>query len=640
MNWRTVGILFSVIALSSFLVSCSLDPATLASESAAASAPAVSNNSGSPGDNFQLIGKVKVDEFNDQATGKEVPGDGGQIILRFNAEPDTLSWWLSTGDSYSQIVSKYIHTTLLRQNLETFEWEPGLAERWIEEDIVVSKDGSRLRGTVVSSGASGAGDVSLRTSAGDLLRIPAAQVQEVRRKASFTFFLRKNARFHDGKLLTAADVKFSFDTIKNESVDDPSLKSYFTDMESCEILNPYTVRITYSKQYWMALGNVADNLEVLPKHIYDPDNLSEKDPKAFGKQFNESPYHRKPVGAGPYKFERWDTGLQLVLTRNDDYWDPAHGGHLDRIVFRFISDNVAALQSFKNGEVNFLPGRSTAEQFEGEMNDPEFLKRFAKVEFYVGGYVWVGWNMRRPPFDNVKVRQAMAYGALNIPEFLGQVMFGHAVQVTGIQHYLGPAYNHDIRPYPFDPEKARQLLLEAGWYDRDGDGLRDKGGRAFQFELLIPSGSDVYRRRAALMKENLRKLGIDMTIRELEWATFIQNITDRQFDACNLGWAGDLEDDPYQLWHTSQSANRGDNYVGFGNAETDRMIEQSRLAVDDTERRRIFFEFHRLIYEQQPYLFSHMPAELGAYDKRYRGVKFYPKRPGYDLTEWFIPKGS
>jgi peptide/nickel transport system substrate-binding protein len=557
-----VGML--AIAMSASLFSsCSLSPeARNASESGSASS---ARRTTSAPATIPKIGEVKADVFNDEATGRETPVDGGQIVVRFNAEPDTLSWWLSTGDQYSQNVSSYVHTTLLRQNQETFEFEPGLAERWIEEDVLVRKDGSKVRGTLVSTAANG--DVSFRTPAGDTLRLPAAQIQEVHRKASFTFFLRRNARFHDGKPLTAADVKFSFDTIKNKDVDAPSLQSYFADMESCEVLDSHTVRITYAKQYWMALANIGGNLEVYPKHIFDPDNLSEKDPKAFAKRFNESEYHRSPIGAGTYRFDRWDTGLQIVLTRNDDYWDPAHRGHLDRIIFRFISDDVAALQALKNGEVDFLAGRAKPEQYEGEMSDKSFLERFARVEFYIGGYVWAGWNMRRPPFNDVKVRQAMAYGSFNIPEFLDQVYLGHAVQVTGGQHYLGPAYNHDVQPYPFDPEHAKQLLLEAGWYDRDGDGLRDKDGRAFRFEWLIPSGNDIYRRRAAVIKENLRKIGIDMTIRELEWATFIQNITDRQFDACNLGWAGDLEDDPYQLWHTSQAENRGDNYVGWGDAE-------------------------------------------------------------------------
>jgi peptide/nickel transport system substrate-binding protein len=410
-------------------------------------------------------------------------------------------------------------------------------------------------------------------------------------------------------------------------------------VESCEVLDKYTVRITYAKQYWLAKATIGA-FEILPKHIYDPDNLSEKDPKAFGKQFNESPYNRKPVGAGPYKFERWDTSSQVILTRNEAFWDAPRRGHLDRLIFRFISDDVAALQALKNGEVNFIPTRLKPEQFDNEMNDPSFVKRFAKVENYTGGYSWIGWNMRRPPFDDVRVRQAMAYGALDIRDFIDKVMHGHALIVAGEQNFFGPAYDHNIQPYPFDPEKAKQLLLEAGWYDRDGDGIRDKDGRPFRFEFLIPSGSDIYERRAAVMKENLRKLGIDMTIRELEWATFVENVTDRKFDACNMGWGGGIEDDPYQIWHTSQATGRGDNFVGFGNAETDRLIEQSRLTLDDTERRKIFFEFQRVLYQTQPYLFLWMPADLGAYDKRYRGVKFYAVRPGYDLTEWFLPKGD
>jgi len=181
--------------------------------------------------------------------------------------------------------------------------------------------------------------------------------------------------------------------------------------------------------------------------------------------------------------------------------------------------------------------------------------------------------------------------------------------------------------------------VEAGWYDRDGDGLRDKNGQPFRFEFLMPAGDEAYRARAALMKENLRQLGIDMTIRELEWATFIQNIADRKFDACTLRWATNIEGDPYQLWHTSQSENRGSNYVGFGTPETDRLIEATQRAIDDNERKALFYKFHKVLHDQQPYDFLYMEPELGAYNKKYRGVKFYRMRPGYDLTEWFIPEG-
>ena len=293
------------------------------------------------------------------------------------------------------------------------------------------------------------------------------------------------------------------------------------------------------------------------------------------------------------------------------------------------------MQALKNGEVSFLP-TVTAEQFEEETKDREFLANFAKVEYYTGGFNYIGWNMRRPPFDDPKVRLAMAYGALDRQEFLDRVLYGRGVIVSGYEYYYGPAYDHSILPHPFDPEKAKQLLLEAGWYDRDGAGVRDKDGKPFQFELLLPSGNTVAERRAALMKENLRKLGIDMAVRELEWATFLENINDRKFDACGLGWATSIEGDPYQIWHTSQKENRGSNFVGFGDADTDRLIEESRTMIDDAQRRKIFFQVLRIMHEQQPYLFLYATPNLGIYSKRYRGVKLYKVRPGYDLSEWYL----
>lgn len=636
MNRKKVSIYALAALCAATLLSCSLDPNSL-EPVATESQPARAVTPVAAGASADLTGAVKVDEFNDLATGSETPVQGGQIIMRFNAEPDTLNTWLSTSDAYAQNISEYIHDSLLRQNKETFKWEPNLAERWIEEDMVFRKDGSKLRGKVSAGASESSGPVVVETSSGETFRIPHDQIKEIQRGVSFTFFLRRDARFHDGKPVTAEDVKFSFDTIKNEYVDDPSLRTYYNDLESCEVLGPYTVRLTYSKQYWLA-REIAGGFEILPKHVYDPDNLSERDPEAFGKQFNESPHNRAPIGAGPYKFERWDTGSQIILTRNKDYWDPEHAGHLDRLVFRFISDPVAALQALKNGEINVIPGRLTADQYEKEMNDPEFLREYAKVEYYTGGFCYTGWNMRRPPFDDVRVRRAMSYGLLDLYDYLDKVLYGHGVIVTGSQYYFGPAYNHDVLPHRFDPEKAKQLLLEAGWYDRDGDGLRDRNGKPFRFELLLPSGSEDRRRRAALMKENLRKLGIDMTVRELEWATFIQNVIDKQFDACDLCWGTPPESDPYQIWHTSQIAGHGDNFVGFGNAETDRLIEQSRVTLDPVARHKIFYQFHRLQYQMQPYFFLYAYPELGAYDKRYRGVKWYRLRPGFDLAEWFLPQ--
>ena len=614
------------------LLSCSLDPRALepvVSESGIAGTVTRVAASGS-GD---LSGDVKSDAYNDHAIGDETPVQGGQVVVQFLAEPDSLNPF-TDGSAVNSYINEYLFSTLIRQNPETFDWEGSLAERWLEEDVVVKTNGSELRGKASFSGPGNTGDVMLMTSSGGSLRIPSADVQEVRRGASFTFFMRRNAKFHDGHPVTASDVKFTYDTIRNETVDAPSLRNYYADMESCEVLDDYTVRLTYSKQYWEA-RMYAGGFPVLPRHVYDPDGLSEKDPEAFGKQFNEGAHNRQPVGSGPYKFEKWDTGIQVVLRRNDDYWEETRRGYLDRIIIKFISDPVAALQSLKNGDVNFVT-RIRAEQFEEETKNPEFVEKFAKVEYYTPNFSYVGWNMRRPPFNDPKVREAMAYGAVNIQEYLDRILYGRGVRISGYQYSFGPAADHGLTPYPYNPEKAKQLLLEAGWYDRDGDGIRDKDGQPFRFEFLQQSGGTS--RLAPFMKENLRKLGIDMTIRELEWATFLQNIYDRQFDACALGWAMDPESDLYQIWHTSQKENRGSNHVGFGDEETDRLIEESRRTIDDAERRKIFARFDRILHEQQPYLFLYTAPNLGAYDKRYRGVKFYKLRPGYDFTEWFLPR--
>jgi peptide/nickel transport system substrate-binding protein len=613
-----------VVICALLLVSCSYD------RSSFQSAKKPSNEQTITPVNIQVVGKVRVDEFNDEPTREGGAVQGGDITVAFPAEPNVLNPW-TDNSAYSAYITSYIFSTLLRQDPETFAWEGSLADRWIEEDVVVMANAEQMRGAVLED-KDAAASIRLRTSSGER-SLPRDKVQEIRKGVAFTFYLRKDAKFHDGRPVTAADVKFSFETLKNEYVDAPSLRSYYNDLESCEVLDSHTVRLTYKKQYWMA-RSFAGGFEILPKHIFDPENLQDKNPEAFGKQFNESPFNRKPVGSGPYKFEHWETGVQVVLRRNDQYWDVPRRGHLDRLMFRFITDNVAALQSLKNGSVDFIP-ETSPEQFDHETISPDFQKRFVKAEYYTGGFRYVGWNMRKPPFDDVRVRQAMAYGALDRQKFLSDILYGHGVVVTGAEYIFGPAYDRSILPQPFDQEKAKALLLEAGWYDRDGDGLRDKNGKPFRFELLQPAGFELYVSRAALMKENLRRLGIDMTVRELEWATFIEHINDRKYDACSLGWGTPIESDPYQTWHTSQSQNRGSNHVGFGTPETDHLIELSRGMLDDQERRKLFFRLHAILHETQPYLFMYTESDLGIYAKRFRGVKWYKVRPGYDLSEWY-----
>ncbi|HWP84224.1 MAG TPA: ABC transporter substrate-binding protein, partial [Terriglobia bacterium] len=246
---RASGIIVAALVLSLLLASCSLNPPEQrAARPSQRSSAALRNASA---DRFQLTGAVKADAFNDLATGREAPRDGGQLVIRVRAEPDSVNPW-TDNSLYSGYVTGLIYNSLLRQNPETFEWEGSLAERWTEEDVVVRADGRELRGKASYAGPGETGDVLLRTSAGDTFRLAAREVREVRKGVAFTFYLRRDVKFHDGRPLTAEDVKFSFDTIKNEYVDAPALRGYYNDLKSCEVLDAYTVRMTYSKQYWLA----------------------------------------------------------------------------------------------------------------------------------------------------------------------------------------------------------------------------------------------------------------------------------------------------------------------------------------------------------------------------------------------------
>lgn len=588
-------------------------------------------------DQISQSGKVKTDEFNDQATGKETPCTGGQLIICFSVEPDKLNSWIDNGSVTSEIEG-FLTNSLLRRDPESMEWSGSLAERWVEEDVLTLKDGKKMRGAVREDGETW----KVKNIDGAEASFPKADAKDLQKGVSFTFYLRKGVKFHDGVEMTADDVRFSFLAIKNEFVDAPSLRNYYNDLNECDVLDPYTLRLTYAKQYWMA-REFAGGFTIRPKHVYDPKGEAgspdEKVRSAWGKSFNEHVANRKPIGTGPYQFESWETGKQIAIRRFEGYWDHEKPGHLDRIVFRIIHDTVASLQALKNGEIDFLP-TMTAEQYEKETVSPELLKRCAKGMHYTENFNYIGWNMRRPPFDDRRVRLAMTYGSFDREKFLKEVALGYGIQITGGQYYFGPAYDRGVKPYPYDPEMAKKLLLEAGWYDRDGDGIRDKDGLPFEFTMLTPQlpESSPAARRVAIMIENLKHLGIVMTHKQMEWATYLENLQSREFDAMMGGWATSFESDPYQIWHSSAAENRGSNHVGFGSPETDALIEKSRVTLDPAERRKLFFELHRIQNEEQPYTFLYCAPDFSIYDKKYRGVKLYRTRPGYDLTEWFVPK--
>ncbi len=499
------------------------------------------------------------------------PVRGDWVVRRLGAEPKTLNP-ITARDMYQMFVNEYVYESLLRYNKETLELEPELAESY-----TISDD-----------------------------------------HLEYTFNLRRGVRFHDGTPMTAHDVAFAFERIKDPAVDAAHLRNYYRNVERIEVIDDYTVKFVCTEPYWLTLV-VTGGTPAMPRHVFEKG------------EFNSHPNNRHPIGTGPYKFVKWETGREIVLERNDDYWGDIP--YLDRMVFKIVTDNTVALQLFKRGEIDVYR-RMSAEQWVRQTKGLE--DRAHRLVYDESGYAYIGWNMRRPYFADKMVRRAMTM-LIDRQTIIDTIRYGLGQIVTGPFFINSPSYDHSIQPWPYDPAEAQRLLDEAGWIDHDNDGIRDKDGVPFSFEFLIPSESVISEQVATILKEDLKKVGINMSIRRLEWATFEQQVHEMKFDATTMSWGTPPDQDPFQVWHSSQ-IEKGSNYVGFVNAEADELIETARREFDEQKRRALYHRLHAILHEEQPYTFFYCPKQLTLVDKRFENVKAYNYYLPLEPTEWYVPK--
>ena len=498
-----------------------------------------------------------------------VERDPDVLALRLTADPPTLNPVTATDVTAGQ-VGRYVFESLLERDNETLELVPSLAERW-----EVSND-----------------------------------------KLSYTFWLRKGVRWHDGAPFGADDVIFTFERIRDPKVDAARLRNYFRDVKSIEKVGEDAVRFVYARPYFKAL-EMCGTAAIIPKHLF-----------ADGDDFNSHPLGRAPVGTGPYRFAEWKSGQRIVLARNEGYWGekPAISG----IVFNIIPDQMVAFELLKKGALDLSTMRAI--QWVRQTESSSFASRFDKYRYYLPNYFYVGWNMRSPLFSDRRVRIAMTM-LVNRRAILEKVLLGQGEVVASNFYRFGRIYDESIEPYPFDPQRARELLEEAGWSDTDGDGVRDKDGVEFRFTMLSSSSDSTSKSLGLFMREELRKVGIVMEVQQFEWATMLDLLSRRDFDAASLGWSTTIEEDPYQVWHSSQAI-EGSNFVGFSDARADRLIEEARQEFDPAVREKLYREFQGILHREEPYTFLFTVPSLVAVAKRFEGVKAY--RLGVDTLEWKV----
>jgi len=436
-----------------------------------------------------------------------------------------------------------------------------------------------------------------------------------------TFHLRKGVRWHDGRPFTAADVLYTYQV----TVDPKTPTAYagdFLKVKKAEALDDWTFRATYDKPFAPAL--MSWSVGILPKHLL------------AGKEITTSPLGRRPIGTGPYKFKEWVTGQKIVLVSNPDYFEGRP--YIDGYILRIIPDTATMFLELRANGIDRMG--LTPLQFTRQTENNLFRENFNKYRYLSFAYTYMGYNLKNPLFADKRVRQAIAH-AVNRVEIIDGVLLGLGKPATGPYKPGTWAYNPDVRAYPYDPAKAKALLAEAGWKDLNGDGVLEKDGRPFAFEIITNQGNEIRAKCAEIIQRRLSEVGIKVKIRVVEWAAFVKDfINKRKFDATILGWTIPMEPDLYDVWHSSKTGPEELNFISYKNAEVDALIEKGRETFDQSVRKSCYDRIQEILAEEQPYLFLYVPDALPIIHARFRGVEVAPLGIGHNFIKWYVPKAE
>jgi peptide/nickel transport system substrate-binding protein len=438
------------------------------------------------------------------------------------------------------------------------------------------------------------------------------------RGKTITFYLRKGVRWHDGVEFTAEDCLFTYQRLIDPKVATPYSSSYM-DVRKAEVRGRYIFRVTYKEPFSPALESWS--MGILPKHLL------------AGKDINTDPFNRMPVGTGPYRFKEWIAGQKIVLEANDDYFEGRP--NIDQFIFRIIPDSSTMFQELLSGGVDMMSLNPL--QYLRKSETRRIKENYRKFRYPANAYTYLGYNLRNPLFSDVHVRQALSY-AINRKSIIDGVLLGIGRPCTGPYSDVSWAYNPKARSYNYDPDRARRMLAEAGWKDANKDGVLERNGRPFRFTVMTNQGNGERIRTAEIIQQNLKAVGIEVHIRVMEWQAFLEQIDKRSFDAMILGWSMSRDPDLYDIWHSSKTRKGEYNFIGYKNAEVDRLLVEGRRIFNVEKRKKIYYRIHAILAEEQPYAFLYVPDATPIVHKRFKGIVPAPLGIFYNFREWYVPQ--
>jgi len=502
---------------------------------------------------------------------------GGKFVVGFSAYPKSLVYYLSF-DVFAATVNSVILESLLDVNPKTYELMPLLAESWH-----VSKD-----------------------------------------KKTFTFKINPKAKFSDGKPVTAHDMKFTWDTLLNPKNKTAPFKAMLASFESCKVIDDHTVQFRAKTLHFKNLEKVA-GLFILPKHFFSKGN--------FNKAFN-----RKLLGSGPYLLKEVKRGERIVLKRNPKYWGatlPQNIGkyNFDKLIFKAVSDYNVQYEIFKRGDIDyfyFLVAKMWATQTSGSKYKNNYIKKLKVTNLSPYSMQGFAWNLRKPLFQDRRVRLALSH-LMNRERWIKELFFNQYVMGTGIMAVNSVYRSPKNKPIPYSPRKAKKLLKESGWDKVGSDGVLVKGKQRFQFETLYESSAA--ERYLTMFQEDLKKMGIKMTLRQVDWTTGLKLTDDRQFVAKMIARGRGVDPSDFAVtWGSDQADIKGSaNLTGYKNPEVDKLAQEIDQTFNKKKRIPLVRKLDEIIAHDQPMSFA---WEATFYRTAYWNKFSFPGKGYFDYSDW------
>ncbi len=498
---------------------------------------------------------------------------GGTAIVAGPEDLSSMNALVSTGHGSAQVQRHVLFTTLVRYD-SLLRFRPYLARSW-----EVSDDSTEV-----------------------------------------LFRLREDVRWHDGEPTTAEDVAFTFRRAKDPEVPFPN-RSYFARWDSVEVVDEHTLRFHVRPSYAFLLGWV--HTPIMPEHVLGDVPPGELRTHPFGSG--------SPVGNGPFRFVEHRPGERWVFEANPDFPDALGGRpYLDRLVYRVVGDPAARMAELRSGGVHLVPDVTPSRAEEVRGAGDLRLRSYPASE-----YVFITWNQRRPLFRDASVRRALTM-AVDRPTLVQSVREGLG-RVTDAP--MGPwhwAFDSAWAPLPHDPDSARALLEGAGWRDRDGDGVRERDGRAFSFELAT-AGPSVRRDAALLVQSDLADVGVEMTprVREMSALTSALTSPERGYDAALLSWARDLVVDDRDLWSCDQP-DAPFAFAGYCSPEVEAALDSLALARGRGERGRLLSRYREILRRDQPYSILYHVTASDAHRRELNGLELDARGPWTSARRWWL----